>query len=152
MPAANFSITAIYDRFMNDDMWREITRFTHRSERPLSTLTSGHSPVGVDPSGTLPWSAFSVPLGSFWPPGTVESSGSITSWSKNTPKCISVPPLPDPHLDFTVAEIGRRLGITGARVRVLASRAKGRDTKTRCPVSRWTDERNAVLDLSRTPE
>ena len=30
-------------------------------------------------------------------------------------------------LHFTVAEIGSRLGITGARVMVLASRAKGRD-------------------------
>jgi hypothetical protein len=55
-------------------------------------------------------------------------------------------------LDFTLAEIGRRLGISGGRVRVLASRAKGRDTKTRCPITRWSDERNAVLDLIRAPE
>jgi hypothetical protein len=56
------------------------------------------------------------------------------------------------HLDFTYIEIGRYLGIGVSRVNLLASRAKGRDLKTRCPILVWSDVRNAVRDLIRSSE
>lgn len=51
------------------------------------------------------------------------------------------------NLHFTTAKIGRYLGISSSRVQALASRAKERDIKARCPIIVWSDARNTIRDM-----